>query len=458
MPADPADRAAAGSLESRIAAVLADPHELRAYERWLDEQRQARARRSRDYLFSEDRPRFEPRKDDVVVALPNLKAKKWKGGCRLLSEGIDLAVEGVTAEQASALLEHMDGKRCLLEVRLSAKVDARATARFLRATFGRVVLAPQAVTALESKLSGVEIVRFPGAPYAIERDYWENMVAVRERARREAPSHDDFQGWLRALHVVALMGANLDRFYMPASPIAERIVAPGALFSSVARILETRSGTIYLDGPRVKVPLLGGEPYHRALAESVSDLEALAPTRHFLSSSGLDEGRVVTARSERDDEPTPMFLPPRPLTPDHLEALRDALVATKESNDDALLDACARFHRLFVRLHPFHCANQSLAMNLVNAALVDRRGAGIPHLLLDHLALRFGDEAYAAIFRRAVRSFSVPPDAGAGPRLFELQQRKARSFAAIEALGAGEVAAEVRARDPEGWGWALLGE
>lgn len=450
--------AAVGSPENRIAAVLADSHELRAYERWLDEERGARARRPRDYLFTADRPRFEPRKDDVVVALPNLKAKRGAGGCRLLGQGIDVAVEGVTVDQATALLDAMDGKRCLLEVRSCAEVDADVTARFLRATFGRVVLAPQAVTALETKLSGVEIVRFPSAPYAVERGYWENMVAVRERARGEAPSHDDFPTWLRSLHVVALMGPHLDRFYMPASPIADRVVAPGALFTSPSRTLETRSGTIYLDGPRVKVPLLGGEPYHRALAESVDDLEALAPTRHFVSSSGLDEGRLVTARSEREDEPTPMFLPPRPITLDHLEALRDALVATKESNDDALVEACARLHRLFVRLHPFHCANQSLAMNLVNAALVERLGAGIPHLLLDHLALRFGAEAYAGIFRRAVTSFGVPATHGAGPRLLELQQRKARSFAVIEALAGGAPAANVRDADPEAWRWALLGE
>ena len=452
MPVDPS------AIESRIAAVLGDAHELRAYERWLDEQRPARISRPRDYLFSEDRPRFEPRKDDVVVALPNLTAKRRGRGCRLVGKGIDVGVDGVSPDQASALLGAMDGKRCLVEVRLTADVDAAVMALFLQGTFGRVVLAPQAVTALEAKLSGVEIVRFPTAPYAVERAYWENMIAVRERAAGEAPSHDVFLEWLRSLHVVALMGATLDRFYMPASPIADRVVAPGALFTAAPRVLETRSGTIYLDGPRVKVPLLGGEPYHRALAESVGDLDALAPSRHFVSSSGLDEGRVVTARSEREIEPTPMFLPPRPLTPDHLEALRDALVATKESNDDELLEACARFHRLFVRLHPFHCANQSLAMNLVNAALVGRAGAGIPHLLPDHLALRFGNEAYEKLFRRAVSAFCLPPTDGAGPRLVELQRRKTRSFAVIEALAKGTPAPVAAESDPDGWRWALLGE
>ena len=283
MPVDPA------AIESRIAAVLGDAHELRAYERWLDEQREVRATSRRDYLFSEDRPRFEPRKDDVVVPLPNLAAKKRSGGCRLVSKGVDVRVDDVSPERATALLEAMDGKRCLVEVRLTADVDAAVTARFLRATFGRVVLAPQAVTALETRLSGVEIVRFPCAPYAIERAYWENMIAVRERAAGEAPPHDGFLAWLRGLHVVSLMGTNLERYYMPASPIADRVVAPGALYSSPARVLETRAGTIYLDGPRVKVPLLGGQAYHRVLAESVADLDALAPTRHFVSSSGLDE-------------------------------------------------------------------------------------------------------------------------------------------------------------------------
>jgi len=441
---------------SRIAAVLDHPHELTAYQRWLDERRSARRGAPRDYLFSEDRPRFEPRKDDVVVAVPHLRAKPRGGGCRLVGRGIDLPVDGVSVEQASRLLEAMDGKRCLLEVRWTAKVDAEAMGRFLRATFGRVVLAPQAVAALEARLSGAELVRFPTAPYAIERPYWENMIAVRERAVGPVPAHEDFARWLRTLHVVALMGPALDRFYMPASPIADRVVAPGAFFVDGTRLLETRAGTIYLDGPRVKVPLLGGEGYHRALAASVDDDEALAPTRHFISSSGLGEGRIVTARSERDDQPVPMFLPPRPLTPDHLEALRDALEATRESRADAVVRACARFHRLFVRLHPFHCANQSLAMNLVNAALGDRLGAGIPHLLLDHLALRFGDEAYEELFRRAVTSFCLPPGDGPAARLMALQDRKARSFAVVEALGAGTPLEELRDRDREALGWALV--
>jgi hypothetical protein len=105
-----------------------------------------------------------------------------------------------------------------------------------------------------------------------------------------------------------------------------------------------------------------------------------------------------------------------------------------------------------VRLHPFHCANQSLAMNLVNAVLARARGAGTPHLLLDHLALRMSTDAYIEVFRRAVDGYAlVEPDPAR--RLALLLERKRRSFAVIEQLSAGTASADV---DADGARWALL--
>ena len=55
----------------RLAQILAAPPELTEYQHWLAEQRPPE-KGERDYLFSEPRPRFEPRKEDVVVPLPGL--------------------------------------------------------------------------------------------------------------------------------------------------------------------------------------------------------------------------------------------------------------------------------------------------------------------------------------------------------------------------------------------------
>ena len=40
---------------------------------------------------------------------------------------------------------------------------------------------------------------------------------------------------------------------------------------------------------------------------------------------------------------------------------RDALAAASRGEPEAAGEALARFHYRFVRLHPFRCANQSLA-------------------------------------------------------------------------------------------------
>jgi hypothetical protein len=118
--------------------------------------------------------------------------------------------------------------------------------------------------------------------------------------------------------------------------------------------------------------------------------------------------------------------------------------------------AAARFHWAWVRLHPFHCANQSLAMNLAGAALREALGAGIPHLILDHFALRLGVEAYGRLFARAVAAYAIA-EGSPGERLARLVERKQRSFAVIERLSASpDSAAELAKDEPEGARWALL--
>jgi hypothetical protein len=107
--------------------------------------------------------------------------------------------------------------------------------------------------------------------------------------------------------------------------------------------------------------------------------------------------------------------------------------AVRRGERAAALSALATFHQRFVRLHPFRAGNQSLAMNVVNAVLRELQGAGIPHLVLDQLALRFDEGAYARLFARAVNAWTV---AGSPlERYRALTERKARYFALLGALG-----------------------
>jgi hypothetical protein len=450
--------------QQRCSRILAVPPELLSYQRWLEAQRAQP--RSRDYLFSEARPRFEPRKDDVVVALPGLsiQAKSGRTYLRCSHPPIDIELPGMARRDAERVLAVLDGKRCLIEARWDAAVEPSSFAQFLRATFGLVVFAPDAVAALESAVSGVEITRFPGAPYGIERAYWENMVDVRAHfvaMMGALDSAERVRDCLKELHVLSLMGRSLGSYYKPASPIADQVVAPGVLYLDAPRLLERERGTLFLDGPRVNVSLLGGPAYHQALYASLEDEEALAPDRSF-DVNGVSWGRYVTARSERDETFGPWFCPPRPIREEHWQKLAQDLGAGREAADhgdaDETMRRMASFHQAFVRLHPFHCANQSIAMNVVNANLAMVTGVGIPHLVLDHLALRLSEPAYQRVFIRAVRAYSVSSK-DPTTRLATLVDRKTASFSLIEALGRSRNASESEAvvkNDPDGARWALL--
>jgi hypothetical protein len=437
---------ASDRIRERIGAVLAVPTEALEYERWLAGRRDA-ARGEADYLFSEERPRFEPRKDDVVVTRPGLQAGE---------------IDGIPPETAARLIEAIDGQRCLLEVRLDTGVDAAVFSRFLRATFGRTVFAPAAVEALEAALPGVEVVRFASPPYSIERPYWENMVAVRSRfenRRAALATANDFVQLLRELHVIATMGPDLDSFYKPASPVSDRVVAPGTLFIAPVRTRSTPRGTLYFDGPRVNASLIGGAAYHRALYKNIGDPDACDQERD-LSYDGIAWGRVVTVRSEREAKPRPWFLPPRPMLDAHFDFVRTALVdafdRARAGDSPGALRSIAHFHQAFVRLHPFHCANQSIAMNLVNALLSQVRGAGIPHFILDHMALRASRPAYEEIFLRAVSAWLVS-DGYPARRLAVLCERKKRALALVERSKSADLCTLI-AEDPDAARWALLRE
>jgi len=417
---------------AELDAVLEVPWQLVDYERWL-----ATQPASDDYLFTQALPRFRASARDVLKKPADLSARSAAQGVELVSAllGGALSLSGVSRAQAERVLSLIDGDRSVAELR-SLAPDRQVFERLLELCLGKVLFVPLAVAELEARVSGTELVRFVGNPYEIVRTYWENMVEVREHAQitlQDALTADTALRWLRRLHVVALMGRSLDRFYRPPSRLAGSGIRPGALYTRTSELLDTPTETLILSGPRVGSALLGGEHYQALLFEH--DPEALAPTRRLRDPSGLDWGRLVHGRAPDEAKAIAWFLPPRPITERHLsalfEAFADAVHASNRADNAGTLQGLAQFHFRFVRLHPFRGANQSLCMNLVNL-LLGRGGAAIPQLLLDQLALRSGETAYLELFRRAVTAYRTSGDSNA--RWSALNQKKQLSYALIERL------------------------
>ena len=80
-------------------------------------------------------------------------------------------------------------------------------------------------------------------------------------------------------------------------------------------------------------------------------------------------------------------------------------------------------------------------MNHVLRRLFD---AGIPHLVLDHFALRLTPEAYERAFRRGVGAWLVR-DESSVRRWVELASRKRRAFALLEGIRAAASLDDARA-------------
>jgi hypothetical protein len=348
-----------------------------------------------------------------------------------------LVVAGVTRGVAERLLSLIDGERSLAELRMLAGSDRPGLERLVQGALGSMLFAPEAVAELEHAISGTELVRFVGTPYEIVRSYWENMADVRRAAKASLPGVDSTERalrWLRRLHVVALLGHDLERFYRPASRIASHGVRPGALYTSNSERLETPERTLILSGPRVGVALVGGEMYHALVC--AEDPEALLRQRTLSDPDGVEWGSVVYGRAVDDDKDNVWFCPPRPLLPAHFEKLFQALSNAREHAFGATrtdqVEELARFHYRFVRLHPFRAANQSLCMNLVNLLLSEQRGSTLPHLLLDQFALRLSESAYVRVFARAVQANAV--NGTTAERWAELRDIKTRAYALIEQL------------------------
>jgi hypothetical protein len=439
-------------------APLVDAPTVQAYTAWLS----ARAKiMGFDPYYAEEALRFELADGDVLVGPGDVTVSPAPCGVRLDSAraAASFTVCGIGPKEAAACFGAIDGARTLAEARAASTVPPGAWELLVSHGFGKLLFAPMALAALEARVSHAEIVRFPGSPYEIVRAYWRNMADVAERLAGidgllgEAAG---FVGLLRELNVLALLGASRRSFYRPASPVVGKAgLEPGALWLTPSVTEETSDGVRFVSGPRVGAALIGGERYHGLLSRSLADPDSLAPARSVTTDDGLSWGRVVTARADKDEHAAPWFCPPRPFGAPHFETIRLALAGARTAARDGRKADAVRglssVHWRFVRLHPFMSGNQSVAMGLVNAVLRDAFGAGIPHLVLDHLALRLSLPAYERVFTRAVRSWLLV-DESPVRRALELAGRRRRIFGFLEALRAArpeEIAELIAARSTD---------
>jgi hypothetical protein len=408
------------------------------------------AARGESYLFDAARCRFALEPGDELVLAPGATVQRegtqsfvqLPGGARLL-------VDGIAFEKLRAALARLPCTYSTLALELGPLVQS-----FVDQAFSKVLFAPHAVAELELQQPSLELVRFPGSPYEVVRSYWRNSLAVRRVLEARGPQLEEvaeLRALLLELHELMLLGEpgaeTRSSFYLPASLLGRKRPEPGRFYEVPTGLERRASETILTSGARVSVPLLGGALYWQLLSESVDDDGALAAERE-LSVEGVPLGRVVTARSDDEHVARPWFLPPRPLTEAHFESLlrawTQANAAQRAQEPQAALLALARFHQRFVRIHPLPSANQSLSMSFVNLVLRRLFGVGMPHLLLDQLALRFQPRSYERLFERAVRAW-VAPWPSAAERLRHLMRERQELDAFVHEISRCPSLVEARA-------------
>lgn len=412
-----------------INAVLDFPWPLQEYQRWLS---QRSTTDSDDYLYSQSRVRLMPHDDDQLV-IPDSVFVEYVGKSvvvRIVGQSTPIAVPNISRHHAESIITALRTKPTAIELPFVSSVPANVCDLMLAVGFGRFIFAPLALESLERQSSAAEIVRFPGSPYEIVRNYWVNVGSLNHAMQQsiaESQSSSSFVDWLRILHVQLLLGADLHTFYCPSSPVAQRRVAPGAIYVNVTRTLTSKIGEFILDGPRVNASAIGGFQYNRLIDRSLG-LDLFESESKTFSESMTSWGQLVTARARAEAQTRQWYLPPRPIVEGHWEALYFAwnrTVGAMERQDLAeCVEHLGHFHWYFVHLHPFSCANQSLAFVIVNWVLNRLTCSGIPHLILDQLALRHECTEYSRLFARAVSHWTTTEIEPAARHLARVRSRQ----------------------------------
>ncbi|MDD5275188.1 MAG: Fic family protein [Methylovulum sp.] len=377
------------------------------YFRYLDwhkapEQQAKRARRSSaEGLFEIHEPRFELCLDDIPELALKVCVRAIGRYTLVESEQGEIVLES-QAKDIGRILEQIDGTSSFGELldsgRLGTQVaDNEAVLNTINGMLGTAILLPAAVNSLESGIPGASIGRFPLSPYHIVRVYWENMKGVRDELELSGCNGDpaSLVAQLRRLHLVSLMGADLVSFYKPHSQVSDVAVWPGHFRTGEVHVALPTEFLAYLDMVAYSLGISLGEQF--AVRWETGGLK--------WGAGKLRDGKLV-------------YTPPAAPFTGQLEQLCAMLAALPTSVSGAgsagAIYALAAFHQRFAQLHPFACANQSVAMNIVNYFLDKWFNSCIPHLYLDMVAFFVSPADYARYFARAVKFYSVKANEAQG--------------------------------------------
>ena len=376
-------------------AILEFPWQLWQYLQWHASPAERARREKLERSYTQLNPvLFGLSQDDVPHLVGGVEVEPQADHLRVRSRLGVTRVDGLAGDQLHALLGALDGARSVRNIVRASSLAPKDAHVALESCLGIAFEVPAAIDRLEQKILGPEICRLPKTPYSIDRSYWSNMGDVRA-ALAELGGHvadgEAFTRFLRGLHVTAVMGGDLACFYKPASPVSDTDVFPGRLRTAhvVVDIRSHQLAHVVLYGALNGVPVVSLQ--HR--------------------DDDLSWGELVLRESG------PLFVAPQPERAHFASlasVLRDLMVAARDRAIPEMLARMARFHARFVRLHPFSCANQSLAMNLVNHYMMATVSQYVPHLDLDFFALALPEREYERVFARACRVHATdakrPPD------------------------------------------------
>lgn len=390
-------------------------------------------------LFEIHEPRFELCLDDIPELAAKVRTRAIGRYTLVESEYGEIVLED-QAKEVERILEYIDGSSTFSELLESGHLakpmesDKEKVLDTINCMLGIAIVLPSAVKSLELVIPGISIGRFPLSPYHIVRVYWENMKNVRAELELSCfkRSPNELVEQLRRLHLITLMGSELISFYKPQSQVSDVAVWPGHF----------RTENVHIPLPNEFMAYLKMVAF--SLGITLTDQFAVR-----WEEGGLDwgAGKILADKIVYRPPPAPFI--------GQVEQLCSMLTALPSSvTDDNSADAIsvlAAFHQRFAQLHPFACANQSVAMNIVNFFLSKWFNTCIPHLYLDMVALFVSPDNYSRYFSRAVKFYSLKNNEAQDiyPE-FKIRSKRMNQFIPrlISSVQAGEVESALK-REPE---------
>ncbi|NOU23258.1 MAG: hypothetical protein HOO93_16020 [Methyloglobulus sp.] len=371
------------------------PIHLFRYVEWrMRSEEGAKTREEMSYMFNfvYPSPRFELCDEDVPKLAPRLSIRAI-GLYTLVESDFGETVLEANPKIISHILDFIDGSSTVFElIKYAQRQNIEADFETVNRLIGTAIIVPDTIKELESAIHWVSITRYPSSPYHIVRNYWKNMRDVRTELEGFSftGKTTGFIEQLRKLHAILLLGSNFSSFYQTGS-VPSKAVWPGC-FRSEVQPCGANCGSEIL-------------PYLQIVALSLGDVigdsfDLCWEDNGLCWATGYDLGSSV------------QFSAPLGPFEGHLEHLCSLLselqsITLIEADSASAVSILAKFHQRFVQLHPFECANNSLAMSIVNYFLNKWFNTCIPHLHLDCVAFFFSPENYSRYFARAVKYYAM---------------------------------------------------